>query len=131
MKLLQRYLAKIELATSTVKTSDEERELIDVLKQLPLFENCALECTETTSRFVALKDCSFIYDASPVVIRLPFELPGMKPIVHVDENECKLLVLEKLHLNIVRDFSVIIKEIVRLCVINKDNVLSPHKVIYL
>ena len=47
----------------------------------------------------------------------------------VNENETKLLIIEKLQLNLVKDFSVIIKEIIRYCTSpTKETLLTVSKV---
>ena len=141
IKLLQLYLSKIEIISQSAELSsstsnsvssktrsvptahelDEEKQLLEILKDLPIFENSSLECSV---RYVPLKETSLIYDTP---IRLPFELTGLKPFVFVCENETKLLIIEKLHLNLVKDFSVIIKEIIRYCTAKEFNT-QPHKV---
>jgi len=68
------------------------------------------------------QEASLIYDTP---IRLPFELTGLKPFVFVGENETKLLICDKLQLHLVKDFSVVIKEIVKYCAQTKDT-LKVH-----
>src|SRR5690606_24085700 len=82
--------------------------------EMPLFENSALECSD---RYLPLKEASLIYDTP---VRLPFELTGLKPFLYVSENECKLLIMEKLNMQLVKDFSVVIREIVKYCTAGKD-----------
>lgn len=116
IKLLQLYLSKIEISKSGTSelTQNEDKSLLEFMKEVPLFENSALECSD---RYLPLKESSFIYDTP---IRLPFELTGLKPFLFVVENEAKLLIIEKLGLELVKDFSLIIKEIVKYCTTSKD-----------
>jgi hypothetical protein len=51
---------------------------------------------------------------------LPFELTGLKPFVFVGENETKLLICDKLQLNLIKDFSLVIKEIIKYCANTKE-----------
>ena len=107
IKLLQVYLAKLESAaskspspaataaaansssettptatkTTTSQTEDDELQLLEILKELPIFENSAIECSD---RYLPLKEASFIYDTP---IKLPFELPGVKPFIIVHDND--------------------------------------------
>ena len=118
IKLLQLYLSRIEI-TSTAgdpqqQQQTEEKGLCEFLKEVPLFENSALECSD---RYLPLKDASLIYDAP---VRLPFELTGLKPFLCVAENEAKLLIVEKLSMPLVRDFAVVIREIVKYCTADRD-----------
>ena len=53
---------------------------------------------------------------------MPFELAGLKPFVFVGENETKLLICDKLQLNLIKDFSVVIKEIIKYCATTKDSI---------
>lgn len=136
IKTLQVYLSKLEALSSSTqqlnstssssstqtKEADEEKYLLEILKELPIFENSAIECS---NKFISLKEASLIYDTP---IRLPFELPGIKPFIYVSENESKLLILEKLHLNLVKDFSIVIKEIVKYCTSKEFNSLSSDKI---
>jgi hypothetical protein len=158
IKLLQQFLSKLEISSSSSTTSnqancgfnsnslpsfinsnnnlnnkqsipsvnikevEEEQSLIDMFKDLPIFENSAFECKE---RYLSLKDALFIYETP---IRLPFELPGIKPFIIVQDNESKLLIIEKLNLKLVKDFSFIIKEIVKYCTSKELNSLPPIKV---
>jgi len=153
IKLLQQYLSKLEISSisnsngqttnfsfnsSTMPSSfstnsnkspntasrelEEELTLIEMLKELPIFENSAIDCSD---RYLPLKEALFIYDTP---IRLPFELPGLKPFILVQDNESKLLIIEKLNLKLVKDFSFIIKEIVKYCTSKELNSLPPSKV---
>lgn len=108
--------------TSKSKELDEELELIDILKQLPIFENSAIECSD---KYLPLKEASLIYDTP---VRLPFELVGIRPFIYVDENECKLLITEKLGLNLVKDFSTVIKEIIKYATSRELNSLPSSKI---
>ena len=121
------FEAKVELnaasASTSLKTSanDEENALLDMFRELPLFENSALECSE---RFISLKEASFVYDAAG--LRLPFELPGLKPFIYAGDNDTKLILSDKLNTVVINDFTLIIKEIIKYC--KEINSLSMMKV---
>ena len=109
IKLLQTYLSKIEAPaaakpapTSTFSSSlqnqktasnqnshnkelpdEEQQQLIELLKELPIFENSALECSD---RYLPLKEAAFIHDTN---IRLPFELPGIKPFIYLQNSDTR------------------------------------------
>ena len=131
IKVLQLYLAKIDCTNSNQSSSNnnnnksahlDEKNLLEILKELPIFENGALECSD---KYIPLKEASLIYDTP---IKLPFELPGIRPFILVQENETKLLIIEKLNLTLVKDFSVIIKEIIKYCTSKELNALNSFKV---
>jgi hypothetical protein len=124
IKLLQSYLSKIEIPSNSTFESvqTEERSLCDFLKEVPLFENSSIDCRD---RYLPLKEASLIYDTP---IRLPYELTGLKPFLFVSENEAKLLIIEKLNMQLVKDFSVIIREIVNYCTTSKDLTLNSVKI---
>ena len=85
-----------------------------------MFENSALESSE---KFISLKEASLVYD-SP--IRLPFELPGTKPFIIAADNDAKLIIGDKLNTTVIKDFTIVIKEIVKYC--KELNSLSLVKV---
>lgn len=143
IKLLQAYLSQTEQASkptssptfsSTLNSAgkqqaaassagnDDEQSLIDLLKELPIFENSAVECSE---KYLPLKEVTLIYEAPT---RLPFELPGIKPFIIIQNSDTRQLVQDKLNIRLVKDFSIIIKEIIRYCTSKELNTLSPAKV---
>jgi hypothetical protein len=139
IKLLQLYFSKIEVshsasttsshttsssntASATNKLEEENKVLLEILKDLPIFENSAIECVD---RYLPLCEAAFIYDTP---IRMPFELTGQKPFILVRDNESKLLVIEKLHINLIKDFKLIIKEIIKYCTSKDLNSLPASKV---
>jgi hypothetical protein len=124
IKLLQSYLSKIEIPSSSVLESvqTEEKSLCEFLKEVPLFENSSMDCRD---RYLPLKEASLIYDTP---IRLPYELTGLKPFLFVSENEAKLLIIEKLNMQLVKDFTVIIREIINYCTTSKDPTLNSVKI---
>ncbi len=145
IKLLQVYLSRTEPVTKLASNQaafsatlnsnnpqaklatnkdlvEEEQALVELLKDLPIFENSAIECTE---KYLPLKDCWLIYD-SPV--RLPFELPGIKPFICIQNNESRIIAQDRLNYKLVKDFSFIIKEVIRYCSSKELNTLSTQRV---
>ena len=152
IKLLREYLSKIEInyvnihqvpttsgssngissqrpfisttlySTPQRSSADEEQQnLLEVLKELALFENSALECVD---RYYPLKEIQFIYESN---IHLPFELPNMKPFICVQDIETRYLIETILNLKIVKDFKVILKEIIKYCLNKELNDLKDYK----
>ncbi len=145
IKLLQIYLSRTEQVTKLTSNQaafssalnsnnpqaklatnkdlvEEEQGLVELLKELPIFENSALECTD---KYLPLKDCWLIYDNPN---RLPFELPGIKPFISIQNNESRIIVQDKLNYKLVKDFTFIIKEVIRYCSSKELNTLSTQRV---
>ncbi|CAF0746878.1 unnamed protein product [Brachionus calyciflorus] len=120
IKLIQRYLTKIEINLNVDSTN---KELVEFLKFLPIFENSAVECMD---KYIPIKECLYVYYDTQ--IRLPFELPGLKSFIYVDSLDTKILIQDKLGLNICKEFTFILKEIMKY-LHNKDlNSLNSIKI---
>lgn len=89
---------------------------------MPIFENSAIECSD---KYLPLKEASFVYET---LIRLPFELPGIKPFILLHNSDTRQLVQDRLNAKITKDFSVIIKEVIRYCTSKELNSLNSAKV---
>ena len=111
-------------ANSQIKELEEEIHVLEIIKELPIWENSAVE---SSNKFLSLKEALYIYDTP---IRLPFELPGIEPFIIVSQNEPILLILEKLNIQIMKDFLIIIKEIINCCT-RTDQHLMPSEKIHL
>jgi hypothetical protein len=129
IKSLREYISKIDIkqviAKYTFSNQDlnEYNSMLDILKSLAIFDNSAIECTD---HYVALNESSLIYESNN--IRLPFELPGLKPFISVYDLDTKCLIENLLNLNVIKDFKLILYEIIKYCT-NKDaNSLNTYKI---
>lgn len=123
IKLIQKYLSKIELSYSNTNLNSNERELLEFIKFLPMFENSALESMD---KYIPLKECLYVYYDTQ--IRLPFELPGLQSFILVDTLDTKTLIQDKLGLDICKEFTFILQEILKYLQDRDRNSLNSIKI---
>jgi hypothetical protein len=129
IRTMREYISKIDIkqviTKYTMSNQDihEYNSLLDMLKSLAIFENAATECID---HYVAINDSSLIYESNN--IRLPFELPGLKPFIIVNDLDTKNLIENLLGLNVIKDFKLILYEILKYCTNRDANSLNTYKI---
>ncbi|RNA34288.1 sacsin [Brachionus plicatilis] len=123
IKLVQKYLAKVELTHSSAGLDSNQRELLEFIKFVPMFENSAVECAD---KYIAIKECSHVYYDTQV--RLPFELPGLQSFIFVDSLDTKTLIQDKLGLDICKEFTFILRQIIEYVGDRERNSLNSIKI---